>query len=316
MKPIYSIVIILLWSCQSSTDNIVSTPINENGLVCHLYSKPENLSRPLILFLPGSGKNMMDKSELGGLIDAGYDVLSVTYYGAKNLPDRIAHVNLEYINECVQWIKSKISDQRKVVILGVSRGAELALLYASHYNNIDGLICYSPSHIVLPDHVGVDNEKKYKSSWLINNEEVEYAPLRKFDDAAGKIVYRKYFDELLDTDDSMGVIKVENIDCPTLLLSGRSDMVWPSYAMSFKIADRMKTNGKDDLLKIVSYENAGHQIFWTFDKIPERAPSVQSLRLTGIKKHKFLFGGTEEGTINAMITSRIEMLRFLDDINI
>ena len=42
--------------------------------------------------------------------------------------------------------------------------------------------------------------------------------------------------------------------------------------------------------------------------------NVQSTNLTGIKKHKFLFGGTKEATYRAMIDSRLAVIDFLEEI--
>ena len=64
----------------------------------------------------------------------------------------------------------------------------------------------------------------------------------------------------------------------------------------------------------ISYKNCGHQFVWFNKKTPEYAPQYQSMNLTGIKKHKFLFGGTEELTIKAMIDSKNKVIQFLKKI--
>jgi len=88
-------------------------------------------------------------------------------------------------------------------------------------------------------------------------------------------------------------------------------MVWPSYEMSEIMVADFQDADKESLVKSIGYIDAGHQFFWASAEEPEAIPSVQSLRLTGIKKHKFPFGGTKEGTREAMMASRLDVLTFL-----
>ena len=300
-----------LINCNKEYEGISITEITEGSLVGELLSNESNQASPIILFVPGSGSPMIHHKHLHGLVHEGYDVVSIAYHGKKGLPKRIAEVPIEYIHEWVQWIKSTFRD-RKVIIISISKGAELSLVYASRYDEIDGLICYAPSAFVLPDHVKPESDENLVSSWSYRDEGVTFADIQPFSHPAGKVVYKEYIDPLLiDSSRSIkGRIPVEQISCPILLLSGEDDLVWPSSKMSDLIVAGVKSQPNYPFVKSISFENAGHQILYFGEGVPVRAPSVQSINLTGIKKHKFVFGGTEEGTIQAMIDSRDEVFRF------
>lgn len=317
MKNILFVLFVFsMLSCQHEPINFKVDTIDESGIIGVHLSKIENGANPILIILPGSGKALLDKEEISGIVADGYDVLSLAYYGKKHLPKRISKVPVEYVNKAVKWTRSKMDPGRKIVLTGISKGAELALLYASLYDNIDGLICYSPSILVLPDHVGIPDKTPLISSWTYQNKEVAFAAIRRFDDKAGKVLYKKYLEPLLDSlpEHPRGKINADQINCPTLLLSGKSDMVWPAYEMSELITRELKNKSPRRQIESIGYDDAGHQFFWFAEGQPERVTTSQSVRLSGIKKHRFIYGGTEEGTKKAMLKSRKAVIDFLENI--
>lgn len=307
---------IILIGCQNAPINFEIDIINENGIIGEYLHKIENEANPILILLPGSGKPLLDTEELAGIVEDGYDIISLAYFGKRPLPKRIAEVPIEYIESAINWTRGQIQEKRKIILVGISKGAELALLYSSIYDNIDGLICYAPSILVLPDHVGADDQQAFVSSWTYKNQPVEFAEIDRFVDDAGEVVYKKYITPLVDqlSAQTKGKINVGNIKCPVLLLSGKSDLVWPAYEMSEAITRELKNKNSRVRITSVGYEAAGHQIFWFGKGQPDRISTSQSVRLSGIKKHRFIYGGTEEGTKNAMTASRKEVLRFLENI--
>lgn len=301
-------------SCQNQWPEIDIQFVREDGLIGFFLSKKGNETAPIVIILPGSGKNLMDTDEVAGLVQEGYDVFSIAYFGKRHLPERIAKVPIEYINSCIKWIKKKKNKERKIFLLGISKGAELGLIYASKFQNIDGLICYSPSNIVLPDHVGIDQDDLHVSSWTYEGKEIAFADIARFNEKAGEVIYKKYIDPVFETSftSSKGLINVRMIDCPILLLSGKSDLVWPAYKMSEMMVKEIRQYGKNKNVISIGYKNAGHQFFWLNKEAPTKVTTGQSTRLSGIKKHKFIYGGTREGTKAAMIESRKEVLKFLE----
>ncbi len=306
---------VLTFGCKRIPEDIFISTIDLNGVHSKLIANSKNSDHPLVIVVPGSGGSYIPDKYLFGLVQNGYDVLSIAYVGKKNLPKEIELVPLEYLKKILVWAKDKFPN-RKMVLLGISKGAEYALTFASHYNLVDAIICYSPSAFVLPNHVGVSKNEVQKSSWSLNGNEIPFAQLNSFNDKAGMITYKKYIDPIFDDAEQLNTsrIHVENIKCDVLLLTGEDDLVWPSTRMASLMQSNIEKSNLSINIKHVSYKNCGHQFVWFDKKKPEHIPEYQSMNLTGIKKHKFLFGGTSEGTIKAMIDSRNVVIHFLKDI--
>lgn len=314
-KYLLLIMYILISGCENVPEAISVDIINTTGIRVKLLSEEKNANRPLVIIVPGSGGSFIPNKKFYGLVTRGYDVLSIAYFGEKNLPKKIEHVPLEYLKNVVLWSKNKFP-KRKIVLLGVSKGAEYSLTFASNFDLVDGLIGYSPSAFVLPNHIGLQKNEPQKSSWSLQGKELPFAPLKTFDDEAGTVIYKKYIDPVFNNKEQIenARIKVENIKCNVLLLSGKEDLVWPASQMASLMKGKMEHSNQDYIIKHISYENCGHQFLWFNEEIPEKRTEYQSMNLTGIKKHKFLYGGSHKGTINAMVNSRIEVLNFLKNI--
>ncbi len=83
-------------------------------------------------------------------------------------------------------------------------------------------------------------------------------------------------------------IKVENINGPILIYTGKEDPMWPSSKMGEMIVERLKENNFPHWYEHVAYENAGH--------------SLHELEF---------FAGTKEGNKKARIDSELRILDFL-----
>lgn len=309
------IICVLTLGCNDKVEGIFIDKIDSNEIHSKLISNSNNSGRPLVIVIPGSGGSYIKDNYLFGLVGSGYDVLSTAYVGKHTLPKDIEHVPLEYLEKIILFIKNKFP-KRKIVLLGISKGAEYVLTFASYKHLVDGIICYSPSAFVLPNHVGLNKNDIQKSSWTLNGSEVPFAKLRFFSDKAGMITYKNYIQPIFDDNEQLkkSRIKVENIKCNLLLLSGEEDLVWPSTKMANLIQSKLEESNSTIDVEHISYKNCGHQFVWFNKKTPEYAPQYQSMNLTGIKKHKFLFGGTEELTIKAMIDSKNKVIQFLKKI--
>lgn len=301
--------------CNNNPEGVFVDTIDFNDVHSKLIYNTNNSGRPLVIVVPGSGGSYIPNEYLFGLVQSGYDVLSVAYIGKPGLPKEIELVPLEYLKKILLNIKKNDTD-RKLVLLGISKGAEYVLTFASYYDLVDGIICYSPSSFVLPNHVGLKKNEIQKSSWTLNEVEIPFANLAHFSDEPGMVTYNKYIEPIFNDIEQLkkSRIKVENIKCNTLLLSGEDDLVWSSTKMGDLIQTKIEESNSTIKIEHISYKNCGHQFVWFDKKKPKYAPQYQSMNLTGIKKHKFLFGGTKKATIKAMIDSKNEVIKFLNSI--
>jgi len=312
MRPFAGLLLLTcLSSCNQPPPDLNVLQVAEPGIEARLYSKPRNWQNPIVVVIPGSKPGHIKGKVLYDLVESGYDVYSIAYHGISHLPAQLEEIPVEYVHQCLQWLRQKPQTKgRKIVLMAISRGSELALIYGHHFGDIDGLICYAPSSMVLPNHVGYPHNQPYKSSWTLNDTALPFAPLARFKDPAGKITYRKYLEPWVSTTAS-GSIDVQGIDCPVLLLAGADDQVWPSAQMAQLIDGQIKAAQPDCWVRTVIYAEAGHQFIWFDQGYPDFTATSQSINLTGIKKHRFMFGGTEQGNKAAMVNSRKEVLDFL-----
>ena len=73
-------------------------------------------------------------------------------FGADNLPPDLRSIPLEYFSKASHWLSSQ---DKQVIpnyygLIGLSRGAELALLLGSRYSEVKGIVAIAPSSVVFP----------------------------------------------------------------------------------------------------------------------------------------------------------------------
>ena len=258
------------------------------------YSAKGNIQNVVLILLGGSEgglPNYYDTEKLTGL---GYSCLVLGYFGTKNTPATLEMIPIEYFEKAIADLKSKPGlKSKKIVVWGGSKGGELALLLASKYKQINGVIAAVPSSVVFQGLGG-----KLVSSWSENGKSIPFVPFAPFD--YSKIVNNQYVEvyklSLEQTEYvNKAEIKVENINGPILLLAGKSDSMWPSNQMSEMVIKRLEENKFPHWFKLYSYDNAGHTL-----------------------NDGYMMGGTKEGNKNAQIDSEkrtIDFLRMLSEIN-
>ena len=131
-------------SSFSSSHNLPNTllmkPIRNSGFNADFFSSTSDNPQQALILLGGSegGNSWSNHVEyINQFVELGYVVLSLAYFGADGLPPYLRAIPTEYITKAFRWL----STQKKVlpdkfVLLGVSRGAELALLAGSIYHEI------------------------------------------------------------------------------------------------------------------------------------------------------------------------------------
>jgi uncharacterized protein len=268
---------------------------------------PSKKSRlPVVVFLGGSGGGMGNETEMKSLAMEGYAVFSL-----ENIP-------LEYFENAFGWLNTRSQvDTSKIILLGVSRGAELALLLGSVYPQVKGVIAYSPSCFVLPNATEIEKDASLTASWTVKGDPVPFVPIKRFDENGDKpINYRTYIEPLLSQNNTFEefMIKAENINGPVLLISGAQDAVWPASEMAGRIEDRLKKKGFKQELTNTIFEDGGHDVFMMKDCIPVVSGiTFKKIRLTiRGEQYSFNLGGTTMGVIDSKIQSRKIALHFLD----
>jgi dienelactone hydrolase len=227
----------------------------------------------------------------GGLASRGYAVLALAYFGAPGLPRTLSNIPLEYFGTALQWMAAQPSvDPSRIGVLGLSRGAELALLLGAIYHVLHAVVAYMPGNVIARGCCDAGTAV----AWTLQGHPVAPAPA---------VPMRRSMST------ARPEIPVEKINGAILLISGSDDEVWPSKAMADEIMARLRRNRFEYPFQHLTYEHAGHGIGRPFTSTME----LNSRRhpLTG---RIVRMGGTPSGTALARADSWRKMLAFLDEV--
>lgn len=217
---------------------------NHGKMDTHLYLS-DSTSQPMIVaFGGGSGGNDWERNYLkdkrDSLLAHGFAILAVGYFKTDNSPGSLDRISLNAIADTVLSIARRTPqiDTTHIILMGASKGGELALNLASRFSCFKGVIALSTSHVSFPAITLSANT----SSWMYNNQEVTYVP------APFKTIWPALqgdllgaFSIILENTEAVaqGEIEVEKINGPILILSADQDEQWPAKKMSQQLVERL-----------------------------------------------------------------------------
>tara|TARA_R110001592_G_scaffold84710_3_gene250332 strand:- start:74 stop:1045 length:972 start_codon:yes stop_codon:yes gene_type:complete len=287
--------------------------INENGFQANYFVKT-NTKRSTSIVLIGGGQ----WGDYWGqqFANRGYSGLSLPYTQREGLPKLPEEINLEYFEKALAWLKKQPEvDPNKIIVMGASRNAELALLLASVFpRSISGVVAYAPSAVSWSNTVLPYNSNELKSSWKYKGLDIPYVPMDKISgNQLNSNNMLEYWNKGLQKADFIGqaAIKVEKINGPILLFSGKDDQVWPSSIMADMIEKRLETNTFEHSFQNIKYENAGHLI----SSNPDDNTSYRTgtIKISG-KDYEYEYGGNDEGNFKAKRDAKLKLMEFLEKI--
>jgi pimeloyl-ACP methyl ester carboxylesterase len=228
--------------------------------------------QPLIVGLGGSeGGNAWAsnywKSKRDAFLEKGYAFLAIGYFGCKGTPALLDKIAIDEVYHAIaEAKKNKKINPAKVAVIGGSRGADLALLLGSYYNDISCVVGMSSSHAVFPGHT----QEFTSSCWTYQGHELPFIPVNE--EAVPFLTkgdLRGTFTAMLK--DSVAElksrIKVENIHGAILLLSATNDEIIPAVSMGDKMITRLKNSHFKYPYEHIVYEGTHVTPTQHFDKI-------------------------------------------------
>src|SRR6185436_15110426 len=265
-------------------------PVRDNGLVGSFYEPATPGRHPAFLVLGGSGGGVPPPlGPAGGLASHGYSVLALAYFGAPGLPRTLSNIPLEYFATALQWMSAQPSvDPSRVGVLGLSRGAELALLLGTIHRDVHAVVAYMPSNVIVRGCCDAGTPV----AWTLGGRAVapaQSAPMRR--------------SMTMDRPE----IPVERINGAVLLISGRDDEVWASTEMADAIMARLRQHRFAHPFVHLAYDHAGHGIGRPFTSTMELNSRRHPLSGRIVR-----MGGTPSGTARARADSWRQMLAFVD----
>jgi dienelactone hydrolase len=211
------------------------------------------------LFLPGDAEPGVAVLCIGGsggsepsyvaeaLAESGVAALSVAYFARPGLPARLREIPLEYFISAVHFLATELrSADVPIVVLGMSRGSEAALLTAAH---LPGLV--RGVLVTVPGNVVAGSWPPGGPAWLLDGRPLPFVS------HSGPAC-----------EDPAALIPVELIQGPVLLVSAGADQVWPSAAMARALSNRLTEQGDRHGHTVLEYRDAGHAIGYLIPTLP------------------------------------------------
>jgi dienelactone hydrolase len=241
---------------------------------------------PGVLVLGGS-EGGVPLRRAAWLASRGYAALALAYFRYDNLPQQLEAIPLEYFGMALLWMRDRpeiLPDQ--IAVMGVSRGAELALQLGSMYPQIKAVVAYAPANVRYRSCCG-GNLFPYAWTW-------KGAPLP----FVGLDRYR--------SDAPQAKIPVENTSGPILLIAGEQDHIWDSAGMARAIGERLKhAHFRAEVINL-TYPRAGH-----IAGRPEIVPEWHGQLTHPISGRPTDYGGSPEGNALSSIDASPKVLDFL-----
>ena len=286
--------------------------------VGRLFIPPGRGPHPVVIVLSGSGGGF-DLDKAGVLSRHGFATLALAYFGIAPLPTWLHRIPLEYFEAALTWLSAQPEiDPQRVGILGVSRGAELALLLGSTFPQIRSIVAYAPSSVAWAASGRDKSTGEIIPCWTLRGKSVPFAPLplrgfmwrSAFPVVALKrpVMFRNLFRAGLRNREAVerAAIPVEKIRGPILLISGGDDHLWPAGAMSEAIVARLKRNGNAHRAEHLHFAHAGHML--RYPHLPVTARDSRNKHLRGAR---FSFGGTPSADAEAQTQAWHRAIAFL-----
>jgi dienelactone hydrolase len=264
----------LTWRTSAPDVRVQQLTFAQDGLVGTFSAQPATAPRPAVLSLGGSGGGHGRRPSL--LASHRIPTLSLGYFGEPGLPTQLKDIPLEYFQKALQWLAMQPGvDPQRVAVVGVSRGAEVALLLAADFPDLvhGAVACTTDAHVL-----GAYPPPASGPAWTLG----------------GKLV-------------PFGLLPVDRITVPTLIIGGGKDEIVDSGPATTELLDVAHAHGRTNVTGRV-YPNAGHGVGC-------RQPNLPAPAEFEVSPHTFLsLGGTSAANSEAAASTWPNLLRFLNSL--
>lgn len=241
---------VYMWWVVASFDT-QTLPANHGRVAVKFYAGDTDegaAPRPLLVGLGGAeGGNAWAspawKRQRERFLEQGYAMLAVGYFGSPGTPEKLDRISLDGIHAAIRHAAEDARvDANCIALIGGSRGAEAALLLASHFPDIDTVVALVPGSAVFAS----GTNAMVTSAFSLHDQPLPFVPVpwsTTGDLLTGNL--RGAFETMMRDTAAMdrAAIPVERIDGPILLISATRDEAWPSKEMSDAMMQRLRTHG-------------------------------------------------------------------------
>jgi dienelactone hydrolase len=273
--------------------------VESTGLAARFHA-PAHRAGAAVIVLNGSDGGYPPERLGEELARRGHAALRLAYFSGflsapiRGLPTRLSEIPLEYIERAIDWLARRTG--RPVVLMGESRGAELALLVASRRADVTGVVAFAPSSAVWQA-PRFSPREPVGAAWTVGGRAVPY--LIDAGDSAASGVER--FAQTLAKGTGDAGIPITRVRGRALLIAGGDDRIWPAAQMAESLAALARRAG-GPRVEVLRYPDAGHLLM---------GPGAGRERFVG-SGWVVEFGGTAAANRAARDEAWARTLAFLD----
>ncbi|BCJ27112.1 acyl-CoA thioester hydrolase/BAAT C-terminal domain-containing protein [Actinocatenispora sera] len=234
---------------------------------------PDEPPRAAVLVVAGSS-GRIDSDRARVFAERGALAASIRWFGGPGQPPGICEVPLETFTAALDLLCRY--DPPKLGMVGVSKGAEAALLTGIRDDRLDLVGAFAPTSVVWanvgPGRDGVT--KPYRSCWTWRGEPLPFVPYDDGPDPEPPVACRPLYERSLaafPAEAKAAAIPVERIRGEVVLVAGGDDEMWQSTEFARELAARRRAAGRR--ITVVDSDTAGHRAYLPGE--PEPAPSQQ-----------------------------------------
>lgn len=219
------------WTRRRWSRGVTCRQVDGDGFRGRVWAGPPGTARAALVWLGGSGGGFPAGAAGSVLASRGIDTIEVAYFAVDGLPASLRRIPVGVVARAATALEAVTGRSLCPVVLGVSRGSELALLAGSYDpGRFAGVIGVVPSGTV---HGGLGASGPIPdAAWTLGGDAVS----------------------------PRSVIPIDRIPGPVLLLAASDDQVWPSARFS---EEAMSVRGlhRHPLDRCLRFEGAGHTFF-------------------------------------------------------
>lgn len=254
-----------------------------DGLQGVAIGPAEGATTGALVLAGSSGRVDVDRARL--LAERGALALALRWFGGPGQAPGICEIPLETFTRALDWLIARGAARTGVV--GLSKGAEAALMLACHDARVAAAVAISPSSVVWGNvGPGLDGRNyPYRSSWTWRGQPLPFVPYdesEETDESAGSVALRPIYERSLRAFPErarLAAIPIERTQARVLLVAGEDDQMWPSADFACELAQRGELAG--NRIEIARHPHAGHRPYFPGEPAPAPSP-------------RFLYGGTPE----------------------
>jgi dienelactone hydrolase len=220
-----------------------------------------------VLVLAGSsGRLEVERAEL--LASHGATALALRWFGGAGQPPVPREIPLETFTEAIDLLAAECE---RVALLGLSYGAEAALLTATVDDRVDAVVALAPTDVVWEGQHEHDDDPR-RSKWTHAGRPVPFVPLeRAWEPASPVPAYVEHYVRSRALAGAAAVeaatIRVERFPGELVLVAGGDDQVWPSAGAARRIVARRARSGLGTVL--LEDPTAGHPVVLPGEPVPD-----------------------------------------------